>query len=286
MKDIIIITGQTATGKTKLARDYALSRDGELINCDSRQIYKHLTIICGKDLNLLQDVRIWLYDISDPKKYFSSYDFKKHALFAIEDIASRNKIPIIVGGTYLYLKHLFYGIETETIKPDWKLRKKFEQYSIVELQKMLKKLSVQLFKQLNQSDRKNPQRLIRKIELATHSKAQKPKKPSQLPKVFNVKIIGLRFKNKESLRNAVEKRVAERIKNGAFEEVAKLLEAGYTKRDPGLKTIGYQQLIAYFDGKLTKDEAIDQWITKEIQYAKRQYTFMKKDLNIKWREVG
>lgn len=83
----------------------------------------------------------------------------------------------------------------------------------------------------------------------------------------------------------IEKRVEERLKKGAIEEVKKLLKMGYTENDPGLKTIGYQQIIRYLNKELTKEKAIDDWINKEVQYAKRQLTFMKKDKNISWREI-
>lgn len=317
-----VITGQTSTGKTKLALEYAKKYNGELINCDSRQIYKYLDIITGKDIsdianskfkivnrldnfdigyyqllistnfNELQRIstKIWLYDVVDPKSYFSSYDWKQCALTAIKDITSRRKTPIIVGGTYLYLKHLLYGVKTENIPPNWQLRKELESKSVAQLQKKLKNLFPQIFNQLNQSDRENPQRLIRKIEIAYYFTSNNLSNLTNLPNLstFNqtqYQIIGLKFKDKKTLISAIKKRVEERLKKGAIEEVETLLKKGYTEADPGLKTIGYQQIIAYLKGKLTKEEAINQWTTAEIQYAKRQYTFMKKDPNIRWKIV-
>lgn len=296
MRDLIVVTGQTATGKTSYAIKLAKKYNGELINADSRQVYKYLTIVTGKDLAII-DVPIHLYDIADPKKYFSSFDYKNYACKTIEEVQRRGKLPIIVGGTYLYLKHLLYGVETERIPPDWKLRKVLENKPIQKLQEILKKNSLQSFKQLNQSDRNNSRRLIRKIEIAlfrhhglTHrhpeldSGSSFPMSSGFRNKfgMTNTKIIGLRFKKKEALRRAIEKRVEERMRQGALDEVKKLLVMGYKETDPGLQTIGYKQLIALVRGKLTYDEAIKQWTTKEVQYAKRQYTFMKKDPHIKW----
>src|SRR5687767_13594055 len=123
MNRLIVITGQTATGKTSLAADLVQKHNGEIVNADSRQIYKHLDIITGKDLDQFAGQRVWLFDVVDPKMPFSSFDFKEAALLAIDDIMKRKKTPIIVGGTYLYLKHLLYGIETENILPDWELRR-------------------------------------------------------------------------------------------------------------------------------------------------------------------
>src|SRR3990167_6056165 len=123
MNKLVVITGQTATGKTKLALECAEKYNGELVNCDSRQIYKYLDIITGKDKQLLAKVKVWLYDVVKPDEYFSSFDFVKLALPIIKKILSEGKTPIIVGGTYMYIKHLLYKVETDNIPPDWRLRK-------------------------------------------------------------------------------------------------------------------------------------------------------------------
>lgn len=291
MSTIIIITGQTATGKTSLAYSYAKKLHGEIINADARQVYKYLDIISGKDP--LPEFPTYLYDIVDPKEYFSSFDWSIKAIKCLVSLINKGKTPIIAGGSYLYIKHLLYGIETEGVHPDWELRKKLDKKTVAELQDMLTKISPHTLEQLNQSDKNNPRRLMRKIELAVahHSKipVHFPKKDlGSLEKFRNefgmatVKFIGLRFAKNESLISAITQRVEERIKMGAFDEVKKILEMGYTEHDPGLQTIGYQQLIKFFRGKLSREQAIDQWKNKEIQYAKRQFTFMKKDKNIHW----
>ncbi len=292
--NLIVITGQTATGKTKLALELAKKHNGELINFDSRQIYKYLDIITGKDREEKSKVKsqkskVWLYDIVKPNEYFSSFDFVELATPIIKDIEDRNKIPILVGGTYLYLKHLLYGIDGNNSPPDFKLREKLNSKSVKELQDILKKLSLQSFNRLNNSDVNNPRRLIRRIEISKHKKLIKNDQFQQISTNFNefhVKtFIGLKYKDKGKLRQAIEKRVEERLKNDAIDEVKKLLQMGYKETDPGMKTIGYQQIIKYLNKKLTKEKAIEDWINKEVQYAKRQYTFMKKDKNIEWREI-
>ncbi|MBI4226301.1 hypothetical protein HY612_04275 [Candidatus Roizmanbacteria bacterium] len=341
MSKIIVITGQTATGKTSLALDYAKKYNAELINCDSRQIYKHLDIITGKDLTdkkihrvsrlgnfdigyyQISDrtpeieeadvtsagktsgvkAKIWLYDIINPDQYFSSFDYQQCALWVIKKILREGKTPIIVGGTAFYLKHLLYGVDTENIPPNWLLRKKLQNKSVEELQDILTMHSTQLINQLSRSELNNPQRLIRKIEIAIHRRdginrvstknqqfwvetGHAPSLPSRLH-IQNLKVhfIGLKFKNKNKLRSAIKKRVEKRLKQGAIEEVKKLLIKGYEESDPGLKTIGYQQLILHLKGVLDAGTAIQDWINKEVQYAKRQYTFMKKDKNIIWQDV-
>ena len=283
MKNLLVITGQTATGKTSLAVSFAKKINGELINSDSRQIYKHLDIVTGKDLDILQTSTVHLYDIVDPKKRFSSYDFTVFAKKAIKTIEDKGETPIIVGGTYFYLKHLIYGIAT-TQEADWKLRNKLNKKSIKELQVMLRLKNPDKLKQMNQSDRANPHRLIRQIELSQIPTAKKMLQNSLIKK-YKVRFIGLRFKRKEDLIKKIRERVEKRMKNGDIEEVRSLFKKGYSEKDPGLQTIGYKQLIALVKGRLTKDEAIKEWISKEVRYAKRQYTFMKKDKNIKWKMV-
>jgi len=284
---LIIITGQTATGKTKLAQDFAKKYDGELINFDSRQVYKYLDIITGKDKSTMKQFNnetIWLYDIVTPDQYFSSYDFVQQATKVIKDIQKRGKTPILVGGSYFYLKHLLYGFENK-VPPNFKLREKLNKKSVSQLQEILKKLDVQSINQLNNSDRNNPRRLIRKIEIHLGKEAERARSWNQKISVSSFSITGLRYKNKENLVNAIKSRVEKRLKQGAIREVKSLLKRGYKKTDPGLKTIGYQQIISYLEGKISKQEAIKQWITAEVQYAKRQNTFMKNDKNINWLEI-
>ena len=310
---LIIITGQTATGKTKLALELAKKHNGELINFDSRQIYKYLDIITGKDIPKNSEFKIqnlefknkynigyysitiynhlkpfttklWFYDVVDPDQYFSSFDFVKQVKPIIEAIKKRGKTPILVGGTYLYLKHLLYGIDINNSPPNFKLREKLNNKSVVELQKKLISLNRQIFENMNHSDQLNPRRLIRKIEIAsspTKTVLNKTVFIKSVPKTF----IGIRYKDRSKLRCVIEKRVEKRLKNGAIEEVKKLLKMGYKPNDPGMKTIGYQQIIKYLNKELTKQNAIDDWVNKEVQYAKRQLTFMKKDKNISWREI-
>jgi len=322
MRKIIVVTGQTAVGKTNLAIKIAAEENGELVNCDSRQAYKYLDLVTGKDIS--QDhfqlvnrinsfdigyykiekltpktnylTKIWLYDIVSPNQYFSSFDYKQCALFVIKKLLDKNKTPIIVGGTYFYLYHLLYGVASETIPPNWELRRKLKTKTVKELQDFLLKLDPQSFSRLNESDRANPRRLLRKIEILT-SQVKKPinnffdRKPQitlfknlGLPNI-NIKLLGLKFANKEKLKEAIAKRVEERLKNGAIDEVKKLLDLGYSENDPGLKTIGCRQIIDFLKGRITKKNMIETWINKEIQYAKRQYTFMKKDLYIQWKAI-
>ncbi len=291
MNKLIVITGQTATGKTSLARKLALEKNGELINADSRQIYKHLDIVTGKER--LADIPVWLYDVVEPNTPFSSSEYAQHAREVIQKITSRGKTPIVVGGTYLYIKNLLYGFETESIGPDWNLREELNKASLEDLKMRLMDMNYDVFNSMNNSDQNNPRRLIRRIEILSHrdpSVAALPQDDNltRHPEYISgshIEIIGLRFADDEKLRATIEKRVQSRIAEGAIEETRNLLSMGYKKTDPGLQTIGYKQIIQFLDEEISEEQMISFWITAEVQYAKRQYTFMKTNSAITWHTV-
>ncbi len=186
----------------------------------------------------------------------------------------------------------FIDVETEHIQPNWDLREQFKGADIKTLQKKVQEINPNLYSQLNESERSNPQRLIRKIEISMEKKdftqeslQQNITLADKLQTEIDIEYIGLRYKDKDAELHSIQKRVDKRMREGAVEEVEKLLEMGFTENDPGMKTIGYQQMMKYLKGDCSKDEMLQTWITKEIQYAKRQFTFMKRDKNITWREV-
>ena len=305
---MIIITGQTATGKTKLALDLAKKNNDEIVNFDARQIYKKLDIITGKDINRKTDkfflwkkidqfdigyylkdgVKIWLYDIVFPNQYFSSFNYVFLCQQVIKKIEKDGKTPILVGGSYFYLKHLLYGFDYP-VPPNFSLRKKLEDFPVEKLQEILREKRADFFAAMNESDRKNKRRLIRKIEIAQYWSNNKinPRKKQKTTPLFSIEeFIGLRFDNKEVLRKKIETRVKKRLEQGAVEEVKNLLKEGCQNDDPGLQTIGYKQLIPVVFKEKNLSQAVLEWIAAEILYAKRQYTFMKKDENIQWQRVN
>ena len=302
MKKVIIITGQTATGKTSLALSLAHKKSGEIVSADSRQLYTHLDIITGKDKGDLRfvrvatlpgrrnfvvgyyvfdSIRIWGYDIVSPTVQFSSYNYKHVAEYIINNTIDKKSIPIVVGGTFFYIKHFLGDIEIQN-EPDWNLRLDLEKKNVDELQHELRDIDPNLLESMNDSDRKNPRRIIRKIEIAL-SNSQEKKSVKSLFEIDS--FIGLKFASNVHLRLTIAKRVEERLNAGAIDEVKLLLRKGYTRSDPGLNTIGYTQVLDFLNGELSYDEAVQKWINAEVQYAKRQYTLMKNDPRITWREV-
>lgn len=301
-----IITGQTATGKTDRALTLAKQINGYIISADSRQIYVGMDIITGKDVDstdawelvdrftsesrkeislgyyLHEGIMIWGLDIISPNTHFSVYEYCQLVKQIMSHTIVQGMTPIVVGGTYLYIKALLYGLDATT-GPSWDVRESFRNAPIGELQEKLKTLNPTTWESLNNSERNNPHRLIRKIEIEmgtqiTHSK------PTE-PILKAISYDGLEHQSSDSLLAAITARVQSRIKAGAKDEVQKLLAQGYTAASPGLKTPGYQEIIQYLEGELTWEQAVDKWIRSEVHYAKRQKTFMKKDFQISWEAV-
>jgi len=291
---ILIISGQTATGKTDLGVYLAQKFNGEIVSFDSRQAYRYLDIITGKDYDKLKiknekikttiknlklfkyfknSIPIWLYDLYDPKEYVNAYDFCQKAEVVINDILKRGKLPIIVGGTVFYIKSFLEGIPSGGIGQDWQLRRQLEKLSVEDLQIKLKTINMSRFLAMNNSDRNNKRRLIRAIEISKikNEKLKNLRNHKKYHHLFLALVL-----EKERLKEKIIKRVRERIKKGAVEEIKRLLKIGYSFSDPGLNTLGYKQLKDYFQGKTTLDKAGDNWIKAEIDYARRQLVFLKK----------
>lgn len=266
MKKILIICGPTATGKTKLAANLAKKFSGELISSDSRQVYEGMDIVTGKDRP--KGVKIYGYDLVKPDQDFSVAHFIKYARALINQISLQGKLPILVGGTGLYLNSLINPPQTLTVPPDWFLRRKLEQFSARKLLKILKKLNPQKVAQMNHSDQLNPRRLIRAIEVAQSFSLQVP----NLQADFDVFWLGLTA-DKTTLAERIETRVKQRLKAGAIREWQRLKKK-YRPDLPSMSANGYRQL-----------PDVKKWIQAEQQYARRQLTWFKKNSHIHWFDV-
>lgn len=305
MKKILVILGPTATGKTDLGLNLAQKFNGELVACDSRQVYEGLNIGTGKepgkkdsrlkinDLRIkkekgyweINDVKIWMYDMADPKTQYTVVDYVKDAWKVIEDIWQRGKLPIIVGGTGLYLKALLEGLPNLNIPINPKLREELANLSKEKLQQKLQELSFEKWESLNESDRQNPRRLLRSIELhSMNPYTDKCKELNVSCHKHNVLKIGLTAQ-REILNQRIDLRVIFRINQGMIEETKKLHQQGLSflrMRQLGLE---YGNLADLLEGKVTKVEFIKKLQTKIHQYAKRQLTWFKKEKNINWFDI-
>jgi len=241
LSKIIVVLGPTAAGKTKLAVKLARKFNGEIVSADSRQVYCGIDIGTGKDLKEYKFIPHHLIDIINPNQKFNVAKYKKLALRAIKDILRRGKLPIIVGGTGLYISAIVDNYEIPKVKPDLKLRNKLMKMSLAEKIKLLKKSDS---KSLEFVDTKNPRRLDRALEVCMagykFSELRQKSKP-----IFDCLQIGI-TPSKKILDECIDKRVDEMIKNGLVDETKKLIKKFSSNAVP-LQTIGYKEIVDYLD---------------------------------------
>lgn len=298
---LLVILGPTATGKTDLALTLAKKFNGELVSCDSRQVYKGLDIGTGKmpshmakvkrkkDYWEIEGIRVWMYDVVSPKRQYTVANYIKDATQVIRDIRQEDKLPVVVGGTGLYLKALLEGLPNLVIPVDETLRKKLQRLSKEDLQEKLKKLSVERWDSLNESDRKNPRRLVRAIELEIS--------PRRSPFDFaqghlrggvasdNVLKIGLTAP-REILYKRVDERVVERIAQGMIDEVHNLHKIGLTFKRMRQLGLEYGVLADYLENKIRTREDLIKIMQRKIHgYVRHQLTWFKKEKGIFWFDI-
>jgi tRNA dimethylallyltransferase len=304
---ILIICGPTATGKTSLALQLANHFNGEIISCDSRQVYKHMDVVTGKDIptkfkfnnSKLKTVglsigyytdgltKIWGLDMVKPDQKFHVRLYLEFIARIVPQLWQQNKLPVIVGGTGMYLKSISHPPKTLGIPIDIKLRKKIEKDSTKQLQNMLKKLNLAKYKQLNASDRQNSRRLIRAIEVSQNSSSIISLGPEYLEYTRSLASadflwIGLNYKNRQHLYRQIDKRVLDRLSSARLiTELNFLLKKNYLPFSPST-TIGYQQLITWMGGEYNFSELVEKWQFAEHSYARKQITWFKKQPMIHW----
>lgn len=306
---LLIICGPTATGKTKLALHLAKVLGGEIVSADSRQVYRGMDIGTGKDLPVnyklqianyklgkpkigyyeIYGVKVWGYDLVDPKEEFSVAQYIPIAQEIIKNIWMRSKLPILVGGTGFYIKGVVDGIATSTIPKDEFLRNSLTGKNIQELFEILAGSDSVKAASLNASDRKNPRRLIRAIEIASFQKTGKfissMIRINEKNKVKNTLFIGLKC-SKEVLEGKIRNRVENRQREGIEEEIRELVSQGVNWGMQSMQTLGYSEWHEFMVGRKTKEETLKKWEADEKKYAKRQITWFKKDIRINWFDIS
>lgn len=273
-KKVIVITGPTGVGKTKMSVSIAKLLDGEIINCDSMQIYKGLNIGTAKIKEKEKEgIPHYLFDIKNVNEDYSIYDYQIDARKVIDDILSRGKTPILVGGTGLYIKSAIY---------DYKLNKEksnndYEDYTKEELYDMLVKIDPRI-----KIDKDNKRRLVRALNYyIENGKMISSNKTNEL--VYDTIFVGLTTE-RSKLYSIINSRVDKMIDDGLIKEVKSFFDKKiHTK--PLVNGIGYKELYGYFDDKLTLGESVDLIKSNSRHYAKRQYTFLRNQLDVKWFNV-
>lgn len=269
MKNIIVITGPTGVGKTKMSIELAKRIDAEIINADSMQVYKDLNIGTAKITEKGKEgIPHHLFDIVEPTNMYTVYDYQKDARDIINDVLSRGKKVIIVGGTGLYIKALLY--DYKFIKED-----KTYDFSKMSNEEILDKInSYNLDINLHINNRKRLERVLTKLY---NNNMQTEKTDTTL---YDFVAIGLTT-TRDNLYKIIDNRVDKMIEDGLIDEVEELYKKNIHSK--AINTgIGYKELYKYFDKEISLDEAISLIKKNSRHYAKRQYTFFNNQMNIKW----
>jgi len=273
---IIVITGPTGVGKTKLSIALAKTYNAEIINADSMQIYKDLNIGTAKIKESEKEGIVHhLFDIKTVYEDYSIYEYQKEARIIIDDILKRGKNAIIVGGTGLYIKSCLYDYKLG----DNIITNTYDDVTTEDLYLELKKLDQDI-----KIDKNNRKRVVRALNYYKENNKSISLNKNGDKLLYDAIFIGLTTK-RDKLYEIINKRVDHMIYQGLIEEAKSFYDKKvYTK--PLINGIGYKELYSYFDGVITKDEAIDLIKKNSRHYAKRQYTFFNNKLNINWFDVN
>ncbi|GHT40150.1 tRNA dimethylallyltransferase [Endomicrobiia bacterium] len=281
--NIIIISGPTASGKTKKAVEFCKEKNGDIISCDSRQVYKYLDIGANKEGAFIQDglreidgIFQHLTDIISPDQTYSAAEFVRDADLKILEIVNKGKIPIVTSGAGLYIKALLYGLD-DMPKANEPLRRELSAKTQEELYNRLLKLDPEAA----EKNKQNPQRLLRALEVnvlsgRTLKEHFKPKSPRYSFKHYSISV-----KN-EVLYKRINERCKQMIDTGMVEETQKVLNMGFDKNCPALSGIGYRYVVHYLDKKISKNDMILKFSRDTRHYAKRQNTWFRSQPDIEF----
>lgn len=284
---LIVIIGPTAVGKTKLSIELAKQLDGEIISGDSMQIYKGMDIGTAKvSEQEMQGIPHYLIDIKEPDESFSVAEFQEIVRKQIEDIHARGKMPMIVGGTGLYIQSVIYDYQFTETPSDEKVRERMEVFikahGIDPLYEKLKEIDPDSAAAIHKN---NHRRVIRALEVyeVTGKKFSDYTKEQSQELLYDVSIIGLTM-DRDVLYERINHRVDMMMQGGLLEEVKSLYESGLHDVQ-SIQAIGYKELYAYFEGRCTLEEAVEQLKQNSRRYAKRQLTWFRNKMPVKWIEM-
>ena len=284
MHDMITILGPTASGKTRLAVALALKLNAEIISADSRQAYRRMDIGTGKDLGDYcvegQCVPFHLIDICEPGTKYNLFEYQRDFLAAYDSIRGRNRLPLLCGGTGLYIESVLKGYQLSPVPQDAALRERLSDKSLDELTEMLRDLKRQTGSAMhNRSDVDTPQRAIRAIEIEMGVLAARRDKDEgrcmerSFPQINSV-ILGVDI-DREERRKKITARLKERLEQGMADEVRSLLDEGISPEDLTYYGLEYRYVTEYVTGKITFDEMFQRLEIAIHQFAKRQMTWFR-----------
>ena len=286
---ILVICGPTASGKTALAVELARRHNGEVVSADSMQIYRRMDIGTAKPTREEMDgVPHHMIDVADPEEDYSAERYRREAVPVVDDILARGKLPIIVGGTGLYLDALLNGHDFAVKSTGWreKLQKKYDEEGIQPLWEALTEIDPESATRLHPMDTK---RVIRALEvwyetgetISAHNAATR-----LLPPRYTALKLGLNYENRADLYARIDARVEEMAASGLADEVRALLESGVSSGCTAMQAIGYKELCAAVEDGGDLTAALDEVKLRSRQYAKRQLTWFRRDRTTQWYRHG
>lgn len=268
--NLLVVLGCTASGKTKLAVELAKQLNGEVISADSRQVYRGLDIGSGKDLEEYQDVPYHLIDIVDPGYEFNIFDFQRHFVQAFDDINQRNKLPVLAGGSALYVDSILKGYRLVEVPKNDSLRAELAPLSD---QALVDKLLTLKPQQHNSTDLTERARTIRAIEIAIGEQAA----DASLPPFPEIKpfILGIEWQRSE-VRERITMRLKQRLEQGLVEEVERLNNQGVSWQTLEFYGLEYRFVAQYLQGQITKNDLFQKLNSAIHQFAKKQETWLRR----------
>lgn len=282
---VIVICGPTASGKTALSIELAKKINGEIVSCDSMQIYKDMDIGTAKPtIEEMQGIKHYMLDFVSPDERYSVADYKKQAKQAIRKIIEKGKVPIVVGGTGLYVDSLIYEIEYQDIEFDEKYRKQLEERSKKEGLEVLyneaKKIDPEAITKISPNDKKRILRILEIYNATGKNKTEQEKESRKNEVEFDYKVYAISW-DREKLYDRINQRVDIMIDQGLIEEVQKIYSK-YNKFPTAMQGLGYKEVLEYLEGKCNKQEMIDKIKQETRRYAKRQLTWFRKNKQTIW----
>ena len=288
---VVVITGPTATGKTKLAVALAKEFGGEIVSADSMQLYRRMDIGTAKVTpEETEGIVHHMIDIAEPWESYSVSRYVEDAAKCVDDILSRSKLPIIAGGTNLYIDSLISGRDFADNESDNALRQELDrEYDALGGEKMLETLrgfDPERAAKLHPSDKRRIIRAIEVYRLTGKTITQHDLETRQRPPRYDAATIALDFEDRAALYERIDRRVDLMVTQGLFAEVESLIKSGLSDECTAMQAIGYKEPAAFLRGEITKDEAIELIKRESRRYAKRQLTWLRRNGDIFWIRWG
>jgi len=286
MKDLFILAGPTAVGKTEISIKLAQRLNGEIISADSMQIYKSMDIGSGKITEEeMKGVPHHLIDIIEPSENFSVAEFKEKAESAIKQITNKNKLPMLVGGTGFYINSLIYNYSFARTNKDENYREYLITLANTEgneyVHSLLKDIDEEAYNKLNANDLKRVIRALEVYRVSGKPMSEFKEEQNLLDIPYNIYYFVLNM-DRQKLYSRINCRVDAMVKNNLINEVIELKKMGYNADMQSMKGIGYKELLYYLNHEISLNDAIEMIKQGSRNYAKRQLTWFRKDPRINW----